>query len=223
MAYPHYDELELPLLKLVFEHGDEQHQLHATKTYGPLAAYFGLSDLEQTQSRNSILGDGRDEPFWNNMVQWARRKLNERGYLSPAPRGYWRLSAVGIERAKPLSTGHLFHVSYPDEIPETVIEGAKRKVAINAYERSAFARQACIDHYGYRCFVCGFNFEARYGERGKHFIHVHHVVPLASIGASYVVDPIKDLRPVCPNCHAIIHRTDPPCSIETLKGMVNKA
>ena len=154
------------------------------------------------------------------MVQWARRKLNERGYLSPADHGYWRLSSVGIEKAKPLSTGHLFHVSYPDEIPEAVIEGAQRKVSINAYERSATARQACIDHYGYRCVACGFSFEVKYGERGKHFIHVHHIVPLASIGTSYVVDPIKDLRPVCPNCHAIIHRTDPPCSIEALKGMV---
>jgi 5-methylcytosine-specific restriction enzyme A len=172
MTYPHYDELELPLLKLIFEHGDEQYQLLASKTYEPLANYFGLSELEQTQSRNAILADGRNEPFWNNMVQWARRKLNERGYLSTAPRGYWRLSAVGVEKAKPLSTGHLRHISYPDEIPETVIEGAKRRVAINAYERSVSARQSCIDHYGYRCFGCGFDFEAMYGERGKHFIHV---------------------------------------------------
>ena len=220
MAFPHYDELELPLLKLIFEHGDSQHKLHATKAYGPLASYFDLSEHEQTQSRNSVLADGRDEPFWNNMVQWARRKLKERGYLSTAPRGYWQLSEVGIEKAKPLSTGRLFHVPYPDEIPDTVIEGAKRKVAVNAYERSASARQVCIDRYGYSCFVCGFNFEAKYGERGKHLIHVHHIVPLASIGTSYIVDPVKDLRPVCPNCHAVIHRTEPPCSIEELKGIV---
>ncbi len=71
MAYPHYDELELPLLKLIFEHGGIQHQLHATQTYGPLASYFGLSQLEQTQTRDSVLADGRDEPFWNNMVQPA--------------------------------------------------------------------------------------------------------------------------------------------------------
>lgn len=220
MTYPHYDELELPLLKLIFEQGDEQYQLHATRCYEPLANYFGISQLEQTQSRNSVLGDGREEPFWNNMVQWARRKLKERGYLAPTPRGIWQLSDLGIEKAKPLSTGYLSHIAYPDEIPESVIEGAKRKVAINAYERSTAARQTCIDHYGYRCFACGFNFETKYGERGKNFIHVHHIMPLAKIGTSYVVDPIKDLRPICPNCHAIIHRTDPPCSIDTLKDML---
>ena len=218
MAYPHHDELELPLLKLIFEHGDSQHQLQATQTYGPLANYFGLSQLEQSQTRNSVLGDGRDESYWNNMVQWARKKLNDRGYLAAAPRGYWRLSELGIKKAKLLATGHLFHIVYPDEIAEGAIEGAKRRVSINAYERSASARQACIDHYGYRCAVCSFDFESKYGERGKHFIHVHHIVPLASIGESYIVNPIEDLRPICPNCHAVIHRTDPPCSIDELKN-----
>jgi 5-methylcytosine-specific restriction protein A len=45
---------------------------------------------------------------------------------------------------------------------------------------------------------------------------------LASIGVSYTVDPIKDLRPVCPNCHAIIHRTDPPCSVDELRQIKNE-
>ncbi len=223
MAYPHYDELELPLLKLVYERGGDQRQLHATETYKPLAAQFGLSDIEQAQSRNDVLGDGRDEPFWNNMVQWARRQLNARGYLAPAPRGYWRLSELGVQRAAPLATGRLLHVSYPDEVIEAAQEGAKRQVAVNAYERSAAARQACINHYGYLCAACGFDFEAKYGERGKHFIHVHHVVPLASIGESYMVDPVADLRPICPNCHAIIHRTDPPCSLEALMALFARA
>ncbi|WP_063890434.1 winged helix-turn-helix domain-containing protein [Burkholderia ubonensis] len=220
MTYPHYDELELPLLKLLFEHGGDQHQMRATQTYEPLASYFKLNEVEITQSRDKVLGDGRGEPFWNNMVQWARRKLNENGYLTYAPRGYWKLSELGIEKARALSTGHLSHVAYPDEVPQAVIEGAMKIVAINAYERSTAVRQACIDHYGYRCIACGFDFESKYGERGKYFIHVHHIVPLASIGQSYAVDPIKDLRPVCPNCHAIIHRTDPPCSIEELMKMI---
>jgi len=34
---------------------------------------------------------------------------------------------------------------------------------------------------------------------------VHHLVPISKIGKKYRVDPIKDLRPVCPNCHAVIH------------------
>ncbi|MCS6520791.1 hypothetical protein [Burkholderia thailandensis] len=89
MTYPHYDDLELPLLKLLFEHGGDHYQLRATQTYVPLASYFGLHEVEITQSRHDVLGDRRVEPFWNNMVQWARRKLNENGYITYAPRDDW--------------------------------------------------------------------------------------------------------------------------------------
>jgi 5-methylcytosine-specific restriction protein A len=220
MPYPPYDQLEMPLLKLIYEQGGPNHELHATATYKPLSDHFGLSEVERTQSRAAALNDGRDEPFWNNMIQWARRKLNEKGYLAEAPRGYWRLSDLGISKAKPLATGQINHVVYPDEIPQATIEGAKRPVLVNAYERSSIARQKCIDHHGYACAACGIDLEQVYGVRGKNLIHVHHIVPLASIGESYEVDPINDLRPICPNCHAIIHRTTPPCTIEELKHFI---
>ena len=79
----------------------------------------------------------------------------------------------------------------------------------------------CIDHYGPTCVVCGFNFEAVYGELGKGYIHVHHLVPLSEVDAEYKVDPIKDLRPVCPNCHAMIHREVPAKSIDEIKEILN--
>ena len=73
------------------------------------------------------------------------------------------------------------------------------------------------------CSVCGFDFQKQYGAIGKNFIHVHHIVPVSQMGDGYVVDPIKDLIPVCPNCHAMIHRTDPPLTIEELrKRIANK-
>lgn len=221
MAYPHYDELELPLLKLLFEQGGSQHEMHATQTYLPLAKYFNLDENEVTRSRDVVHGDGRVDPFWNNMVQWARRRLSENGYLAESARGYWRLSETGIEKAKMLTSGRIFHAVYPDEVVQVTTEGAKRTVTVNSYERSTSARQTCIDHYGYKCAVCRFDFEKIYGERGRNFIHVHHIIPLSNIGQSYIVDPIKDLRPICPNCHAMLHRTDPPCSIEDLIDMLN--
>jgi hypothetical protein len=36
-------------------------------------------------------------------------------------------------------------------------------------------------------------------------IHVHHLRPQSSIGKRYRVNPIADLRPVCPNCHMVLH------------------
>jgi 5-methylcytosine-specific restriction enzyme A len=85
-------------------------------------------------------------------------------------------------------------------------EGAKKTITVNAYERNADARQACINEFGCSCMICGFNFESVYGERGKEFIHVHHIVPISKANNEYKVNPIKDLIPVCPNCHAMLHR-----------------
>lgn len=97
-------------------------------------------------------------------------------------------------------------------------EGAVRQVLVNAYERDRAARQACIEHFGLGCAVCGLRFEERYGMLGTGFIHVHHVVPLSELGPDYQLNPIEDLRPVCPNCHAMLHRQRPLLSIEALRA-----
>jgi 5-methylcytosine-specific restriction enzyme A len=95
----------------------------------------------------------------------------------------------------------------PDEVPAGIplIEGAVCQVNVNAYERNQIARARCIAHYGPCCVVCGFNFGAVYGPLAEGFIHVHHIKPLSEIGEGYEVHPVADLRPVCPNCHAVIH------------------
>lgn len=112
---------------------------------------------------------------------------------------------------------------YPDEItePEKYKEGTTRTISVNIYERSSAARKACIDHYGWNCSVCGLNFQDRYGKIGKDFIHVHHLISLAKVDDKYEVDPIIDLRPVCPNCHAMIHTETPPISVDDLKSFLN--
>lgn len=114
---------------------------------------------------------------------------------------------------------------YPETADtDTCIEGAKTTVQVNKYERSSVARQKCIDVNGCYCHICGLNFNERYGEVGKDFIHVHHKIPLNEIKEEYIVDPINDLIPVCPNCHAMLHRkiNDKYLSIEELKAIVKK-
>jgi len=76
-------------------------------------------------------------------------------------------------------------------------------------ERDHGARLKCIEHYGCKCAICGFDFEAQYGEVGKEFIEVHHIVPISSTEGEHDVDPINDLIPVCSNCHSILHRRRP--------------
>jgi len=114
-------------------------------------------------------------------------------------------------------------IIYPDEIEnQTLSEGAKKQVIVNAYERNPKARQECIKYYGTKCFICGFDFEKKYGEIGKGFIHVHHIKPLSEINEEYKVNPIEDLRPVCPNCHAMIHKRKPAYNIEEIKSLLVK-
>ena len=94
------------------------------------------------------------------------------------------------------------------ENPDELIEGAKKTMIVNRYERDPEARRRCIEAHGCQCSICGIDFAEVYGKVGDGFIHVHHIVPLSSIGKEYVVDPINDLIPVCPNCHAMLHRQE---------------
>ena len=104
-----------------------------------------------------------------------------------------------------------------EESAQPMIEGARSRVEVNRYERNPKARRMCLDHYGYSCSVCGIDFEAEYGEIGAGFIHVHHLMELSSIGTEYEVNPVEDMRPVCPNCHAMLHKRVPAYGIQELR------
>lgn len=111
---------------------------------------------------------------------------------------------------------------YPDEADienKRFPEGAKQTVQVNRYERNPEARAKCIEIYGARCEICMMSFAETYGTFAKDFIHVHHKTPLHQISESYEVNPETDLMPVCPNCHAMLHRQENgiPMTVERLK------
>lgn len=128
--------------------------------------------------------------------------------VADALEGLWQLRTAGAPGTPAAS------------ISTTLPEGAKRKITVNAYERNPLARSACIAHHGHRCKVCGTDLGEKFGEIAEGFIHVHHIVPLASIERSYEVDPIRDLVPVCPTCHAVIHLKVPPFSVAEAKALL---
>jgi 5-methylcytosine-specific restriction enzyme A len=101
------------------------------------------------------------------------------------------------------------------------IEGVKKTKYVTTYERSAKARAECLKHYGETCSVCEVDFSQRYGDIGKGFMHVHHLKPVADgDGKQVEVDPVADLRPVCPNCHSMLHRRKPPLTIQELASVL---
>jgi hypothetical protein len=118
-------------------------------------------------------------------------------------------------------------VVFPDEVeetPEELLEGAVYQSFVNAHERNPLARQKCIEKYGSQCYVCGFSFGATYGKVADGLMHVHHLVRLSEIRGKYKVDPIAHLRPVRPNCHAVIHhrRSLPLYSIEEVRSFLRR-
>ena len=159
-----------------------------------MGQHFGSQSDEQIDEVFQVLADD-----YRSGVTPSAKKVASKANKKVRPR---RQRSVG---QKPKNQPQ--RNDFPDEIDEnaSLPEGAKHQVTVNKYERNTRARQRCIGHYGTKCCICGFSFEATYGEVAKNFIHVHHVKPLSEIGKRYTVDPVEDLRPVCPNCHAVIH------------------
>ncbi len=98
------------------------------------------------------------------------------------------------------------------------LEGGLRSVTVTRAERNPKNRQACLDHYGYECLVCKFDFGQMFGANAKNYIHVHHHNLVATSG-EIVPHPVNDMSPLCPNCHAVAHLKRPPYTIAELKAM----
>jgi 5-methylcytosine-specific restriction protein A len=94
------------------------------------------------------------------------------------------------------------------------------QIMVKRHERNKMAREKCIEYYGYKCFICEKTLTEIYGDIAENFIHVHHVNEIATIQEKYEIDPINDLRPLCPNCHAILHRKSPPYEINEIKKVI---
>jgi len=214
MAFPSYKEIEIPLLIYINQRGGE---ITPKECYTYLAKEFELTPQEISLQLSEATVTDRAESKWNNMVQWARKSLVDRGYLLNAKQsgfGKWKITETGKQKADGLM--NRIEITYPDDVAETFFEGAKKQITVNKYERNKTARDKCIDHYGCFCSVCGIDFEKIYGEIGKDFIHVHHIKPISEIGIEYELDPVKDLRPICPNCHSMVHRTKSAIPIDDL-------
>jgi 5-methylcytosine-specific restriction protein A len=212
---------------------------------------FGAWDLYTEGNTSLILSEdwrtsrrGRKQPAYEQSREHIRL-IEEEGYqLRTFPMKYSSIdeedttARAKIEEFIPRLTnkslkrvGNSWYASddvlnnlLPEEVdtPKQYIEGASKTVSVNVYERNSDARKKCIEHHGYKCAVCSFDVQTFYGAIGKNYIHVHHIVPLAEIGKEYVLNPIEDLIPVCPNCHAIIYRTRPALTAEQLKQHLSK-
>ncbi len=133
-----------------------------------------------------------------------------------------RMYSVAIKHYKSFLESEFNTNCIPEEVQTNkYYEGHVKTITVNLYERNSKARKQCLDKYGYKCAICGFDSEKVYGEKFKNKIHVHHKKALSEIGEEYEVNGEEHLIPVCPNCHMIIHlKENGTYDIEEMKTFI---
>ena len=230
MAIPHDDSIQRELLTLIASRPEKR--ILAAVAYEELAQLHPeLTDEELTEKyRNSV-------SKWANRVQFARLHLVNRGLLFRAGTGpntgtgYWVVTPKGEERAKefaPIDRGPTLEEQVAADLSALAMEqqleeGGKTARLVAFYERNPELRSAAIRLHGTTCKACGFNFARAYGERGKDYIEVHHLVPISTYIEPTAVEPAKDLTVLCSNCHRMVHRRrDQPLSLSELIDIVRE-
>ncbi|RZM79724.1 HNH endonuclease [Leptolyngbya iicbica] len=195
------------------------------KRAGELSKAFGLNVV---QSRYSDWGN-----FYGLIQSYPCALWDRSGYIIFSHEDELNMPGISVSKRinvpkgissldgykRVMSVAHL-----PEELPDRIEykEGIVKQIKVNRYERDQKARDACLSHYGYVCQVCNIKLCDIYGVVAETLIHVHHIKPLSEIGDSYIVDPVNDLIPVCPNCHAVIHLKSPPYTPQEVSEMFRR-
>lgn len=180
------------------------------------AAHIVLCEADGSMSTRDIIKEVLGRKLWERKGRPDTEYNSLYGTLIKAVK-------AGDKRIGRVKNGDQFY-AFKENIEETSFlekEGRVVQVVENRYERNPKARKICVEHYGTKCSACGFNFEEFYGKIGNGYIHVHHIIPLSERKAEYVIDPINDLIPVCPNCHAMLHIKKTVMSITDLARLIN--
>lgn len=216
-----YIRMNVGMVEVFVIYNDENVLLVVDKTMVEPDAgqvYASLSDALPKRIPQSEFSDIISD--FRQAVFSVINKLGQTRKHPSTPRGHSPALAELLEAEYPYDS----QIDYFDEDVIEFREGQLREGSVNRYERDPEARAACLRHYGsYLCQICGFDFERTYGSIGKEFIHVHHLRPIAILGqkGSASIDPAKEMLPVCPNCHAMLHTRRPePWTPEEIRKML---
>ncbi|WP_123509003.1 HNH endonuclease [Pseudomonas frederiksbergensis] len=203
---------------------ETHHEVNNAHLGGPslwnLYKEIGIGDLAIVNANNKkicvfeIIG-----PY---MFEDGAQQINGYAHQRPAcltdlnPNDLWNSSGSKQKKGQN-SRWTLFQCNTSDCAKQAIFEeGLRYSVTSTVIERNPLARKKCIEHFGCKCFVCEFDFYKIYGELGKNYIHVHHRIDISTRPTAYEIHPIKDLVPLCPNCHAMVHKIHPSISVENL-------
>ena len=165
--------------------------------------------------------DKQEEPRYTEVLKWYRLFVK----------------SLHNESSPILVPGEDVTVHYPvDDKSEPTIEhndadyapdseGLEHQYNLTKKERNPELRHKCIEYYKHlwgghiHCICCGFDFGKAYGDIGEGYIEIHHVNPHHTYEGVHKVDPIKDLIPLCSNCHSMIHRVEGQGKCMSLKEL----
>lgn len=109
-----------------------------------------------------------------------------------------------------------------ENLPEGFSEGGIKQILLEVQYRSQDLRGKAIEanEGGYSCYICGFNFEEKYGDYGKGYIEIHHKNPLHNNKENHFTK-VEDVTVVCANCHSVLHHQGKtPMDVELLRAKV---
>lgn len=212
------------------------------KFAGDLLAAMGSADSTGRASFRSVLAEclnrGADIDFRVNdqacdpqreetwPARWSRMSLALQIRVDPEVREGEQLFGNTFKWSRLFVTAVLVLLPVrPEDAEEQspmigYVEGGATQSQSTRYERDRRNRAAAIAIWGYKCRACGLDFGDRYGNAAKGFIEVHHTTPISVLEPDTVINPARDLVPLCSNCHAVAHRREPPYTVEEIRTML---
>jgi len=184
-----------------------------------------LKDIYAVIKERDILPSIRTNPNWQAQV---RKQLQvdsaDSNHTNSGKNLFFSVKGLyggvwGIRNHEILDSFDTYDYTSNGEFSQEFSEGLQKTIIVNAFERNQKLRKQCINIYGIDCIICAFNFSQIYGYRGDGFIEIHHIVPLSEIRQSYTATP-EHLRPVCSNCHSMIHRFKPFLTISEMENLL---
>lgn len=222
---------------VIFYKGKIRNKAFASERLSAAPHYFAIATIGKTYP-DPASSKGDQFALIENYLPFSSALLSKQNeqFLEPIPSSkmsnYWRDGVRTITEATYKSIAKLaqfdthntsttptYELNDTEQALESLSDGNASKRFTTVYERNPRLRKQALLVHGTTCKACGFNFKKFYGEYAGDFIHIHHIRPVSD--GVMIIDPEKDLVPLCANCHAIVHRRkDKVLTIEELRTMI---
>lgn len=217
-------DLEIPFLRVLSEYNSG---LPMSKIKAILLDRLHPSGTS-AESSPSRAGEIKLHQRIGNFTLERRRRIFVRGYVTyNASTKIYQITEKGMAflqekepiydslRKQGFSDTQIEKEAKNDYRDVVIEEGTAETKNFRHRQRSQKLRQAAINVYKnadgtISCKACNSELSAKYGERGKGCVEMHHTQSVHTYDESGIrqrlKEALKKIVPLCPNCHRIVHR-----------------